>query len=114
MGPKIVMKKNVNIWVFVCAVGLIFYGAAVILTTLAIPPRHSLVPCARVGTELSPGCRLQLLGDQFVRNNGGEAIIVSATERLWRYRLRLDSGSEVLVRLDSERFRLLRFDTAKK
>eukprot|EP00904_Undaria_pinnatifida_P000154 jgi/Undpi1/10139/HiC_scaffold_28.g12593.m1 len=58
--------------------------------------------------ELTPGCRLQLLGDQFVRNNGGEAIVVADTDRLWRYRLRLDSGSEILVRLDSERFRLLR------
>ena len=70
----------------------------------------SLLPRSRRCAELTPGCRLQLLGDQFVRNNGGEAIVVSATDRLWRYRLRLDSGSEMLVRLDSERFRLLRFD----
>lgn len=58
--------------------------------------------------ELTPGCRLQLLGDEFVRDAGGAAAIVSATHREGRYRLRLDNGTEKLLRLDSERFRLLR------
>eukprot|EP00752_Nemacystus_decipiens_P004683 g4271.t1 len=58
--------------------------------------------------ELTPGCRLQLLGDEFVRDAGGAAAVVSATHREGRYRLRLDNGTEKLLRLDSERFRLLR------
>lgn len=55
------------------------------------------------------GCRLQLLGDDYVRNAGGEAMLVAVTGRLGRYLLRLDGGKEKLIRLDSERFRLLRY-----
>ncbi|CAM9277937.1 unnamed protein product [Pylaiella littoralis] len=58
--------------------------------------------------ELLPGCRLQLLGDEFVRDAGGAAAVVAATHREGRYRLRLDNGTEKLLRLDSEIFRLLR------
>ncbi|CAM9154596.1 unnamed protein product, partial [Hapterophycus canaliculatus] len=58
--------------------------------------------------ELVPGCRLQLLSDDFVRDGGGEAAVVAATHREGRYRLRLDNGAEKLLRLDAERFRLLR------
>lgn len=79
-----------------------------------VPRRRSRSLFLPVVVELTPGCRLQLLGDQFVRNNGGEAIVVADTDRLWRYRLRLDSGSEILVRLDSERFRLLRLERTLK
>lgn len=59
--------------------------------------------------ELVPGCRLQLLGDEFVRDSGGAAAVVAATHREGRYRLRLDNGTEKLLRLDSERFRMLRY-----
>ncbi|CAM9844118.1 unnamed protein product [Ectocarpus fasciculatus] len=58
--------------------------------------------------ELTPGCRLQLLSDEFVRDADGAALIVGPTHREGRYRLRLDNGTEKLVRLDNERFRLLR------
>ncbi|CAM9984852.1 unnamed protein product [Scytosiphon promiscuus] len=63
--------------------------------------------------ELVPGCRLQLLSDEFVRDGGGEAAVVSATHRegMLRHRKgrKADSfGAEKLLRLDAERFRLLR------
>lgn len=50
-----------------------------------------------------------MLGDEFVRDAGGAAAVVAATHREGRYRLRLDNGTEKLLRLDSERFRLLRY-----
>lgn len=60
-----------------------------------------------------PGCRLQLLSDEFVRDADGAASIVGPTHREGRYRLRLDNGTEKLVRLDNERFRLLRCERGK-
>ncbi|CAN0098039.1 unnamed protein product, partial [Sphacelaria rigidula] len=58
--------------------------------------------------DISPGARLQLLGDEFIRNDGGKATVVCASGRGARYRLRLESGKEKLLRLECEHFRLLR------
>lgn len=63
-----------------------------------------------VPIELTPGLRIQLLSDEFVRNEEGEATILSATHREGQYRVRLEDGKEKLLRLDFERFRLLRCD----
>lgn len=65
-------------------------------------------------SELVPGCRLQLLGDEFIRYAGGEGTLVADTEREGQYRVRLDSGLEKLIRLDCERFRLQRLSTPPK
>ncbi len=75
------------------------------------PPSHVPSPqnlTTSTRSELTPGCRLQLLGDEYVRDAGGAAAVVAATHREGRYRLRLDNGTEKVLRLDCERFRLLR------
>lgn len=60
-------------------------------------------------TDIVPGSRLQLLSDEFVRNADGQATVVCSLGREGRYRVKLDSGKEKLLRLDCEHFRLLRY-----
>lgn len=77
-------------------------------------PRRRLPPLfhqpSLIALELVPGSRIQLLGAEFARKSNGEAMVVASTENKGRYRVRLDSGEEKLLRLDSERFRLLRWE----
>lgn len=58
--------------------------------------------------ELKPGCRLQLLSEEFSREANGEGLVMAATGTEGRYLVRLDSGAQKLIRLDCEHFRLLR------
>lgn len=58
--------------------------------------------------ELKPGCRLQLLSDEFSREANGEGLVMAAVGTEGRYLIRLDSGVQKLIRLDCEYFRLLR------
>lgn len=58
--------------------------------------------------ELKPGCRLQLLSDEFSREANGEGFIMAAVGTEGRYLVRLDRGTQKLIRLDCEHFRLLR------
>lgn len=83
------------------------------MSTSSPPPVFRPRYLSTDGIEIKPGSRIQLLGDEFVRDAGGEATVVAVTGMPGRYRLRLDNGLEKLLRLDCERFRLLRFGVQK-
>ncbi|CAN0043266.1 unnamed protein product, partial [Choristocarpus tenellus] len=58
--------------------------------------------------ELQPGVQLQLLGDEFIRHDGGGATLMNVTGKEGRYKVMLDCGDTKTLRLDCEPFRLIR------